>query len=1235
VVKFKYFTLLFCLIALGSLFGQQINLQEDEDFRFAQQLQDKGMYDLAAQQFLKFTENYPGSLNSPQAFFYAAQSNEKIDSLATAAAIYLRLLMQYPQSALTDQALVNRGKILAKAGEPLNAALTFERVKLFAAKSGLIPEAQLLAAREYMKIDKQINALDAVNYVLESYPTHPLRFEAYLVAAEIHGKNGDFQLAFNALDKISGPRLEDDLAFRTGLLKAELYSRSGRYSQSDSLLSAIVKSGVSGAYTGEAAILLATSLQHQGDYRRSSDIVNSLLGKSLPAAKTARLQLILADNFYLTGDFEQARLSLEKISKPALEQNYQYALEFRLGIIKQKLNRTSDAMTHFRAVVEDSLCSNTIIQEKSVLSLATLQAGAGHSLQACRLLQEKIIDERFKAFHDELIYESGNIQNNILHDREGARRSYAAIATVDPWSPFLDDAQLQIARSYEADNDITAAITEYLRFLSLFPGADEFENVQIRLDMLQKFAPPSLSQFQQAFALMLSRTQNPTADANDPLQLVKTTVSVLHDYPRALALVQQTMNDLPADSPELPELYYYKAFCYSALAEKYILENQPVKAAENQELMQQTIQLMQSQYPGNYLTGKALYHSLKVTLLTIDSPATRIPLLEAALTNLPADSRCDSLKHDLSLLLVKEIIKAGDNTVDWLKLQKANVICADVISKQPAPDIYAGMLLSNAHILYKLGETDSAVVLLKKSIILNHNATILDSKLLLADIYVERGQPELSILLLQDIVDHYFYSGRSYAAKSRLIGLFIEKGEPAKARTIINRDIPAIPEELRPFFTDPVIDEELLWMYTQLQLDPQDPLQAISAYRNYLYNTKTGKYRAPALMALGDRSAAMNNFEIALGHYDELIALFPQDSSAQTAKTKIADMFYTQGAWDQARSHYAAIKNQLTGDLAVHAYAREIICDYKLDNLNRAKALANDFLKKYPNNVNEALFMYEEGEYFVRQKEFEPAEKLFKNLSKKFDQVPQGAKGDLGLGRMYIITGKPEDALKILTQIPEKYQDTELVATGYLYLATFYYENRLLAQCISACENVIKIQKPGLLHSQAMDFLIKCYDDFRLKDKAIATIRDYITLYPDAPDVLTKKIQTGIFLYDLKDYERAITQLKQLKPLVNAEEEPEVQYWIAKSYADKGETEQAIVEFLKVKYLSKPTKLPWGVTALYEAGLAYRKLGNYSKAIELLNQVVRERGATDNIGRAAGERIKEIEQDMQQGAVNG
>ncbi|MBN2412141.1 tetratricopeptide repeat protein [candidate division KSB1 bacterium] len=1232
----KIFLMFTVIVFSTHVYAQQNIIQEEQDFQFALQLFDKGMYDLAAQQYMKFTENFPTSINAPQAFFNAALSFEKSDSLNRAAKTYLDLLLKYPQSSLTDQALFNRALILFKLQDYINSALTFERLKLFTPKSNLVPEAQLRAAQTYLELADFTRALDAVNFITENFSTHPLRFEAYLLLAEIQGRQGQLTPAFNELNKITGSQVQDNVALKANLLKSQLYAQSGRFHKSDSLLTVIVKSGFVNDIVGKAAVELAVSQQRQGMYAKSNELVANLVAKDLRGDFKNRLLMISGDNSYLAGDFDAALRRYNQCSKPELPLNYQCALEFRKGFMNRKSGKNKQAIVHFSAIVADTACPNPVIKHKSLQHYAYLLCEEGESLEAVHVLQENLYNDQTGLFKDETLFALGSIQEKYLHDPAGARNSYASISTISPKSRLVDDAQLNIARSWEVENNIPQAIMGYQRYLNLFPGADNYENVENRLNILKKIVPASPEQIQKSFNELFIPNFSNISGPQKLLEWIKTEINIFHNYERALSLIKQAFLADTNEQLNKDELYYLRARCHSALAEKYFLENQPLKTASHIDTLNQTVSQLQSNYASSKWTHWAKFQAVNTSLINITNPGEKIQILETALLDFPRESEYDSMRNVLNVRLVREIVAGNADSTNWLKLQKAGLVCSEILSKPAGDVIYARALQLDAQILHRLGETDSAVVLLTKSIKLNHNATILDSKILLADIYLEKGENDKALAVYENISSNYYYSNRAIAIKTKHINILIGQGKHEKAESILKKEIPPIPEELKPLYLDQENDEELLWLSAQLKSqNAANPLNAMQAYRDYIYTSKLKKYQPQALLAMGELAMQLNNRDVAVGHFEELIKNYPADTLAQIARVKSADIYYDQGLYQEARVKYNGIKSELTGDLAVHANAREVLCDYKLGNLSRAKTMADDFSKRFDAQNFEALFLYEEGMYFIKQKDFEQAEKSFKNLIKKYDEIPEGAQGELGLARMYVITGKPDDALKILTKIPEKYKDPDILASAYLNLADFYYENRLLSQCISACENVLKYQKPGILHAQAMNMLIKSYDEFRLKDKAIAQIREYIDLYPDNSDILEKKVKIGVLLYELKDYERAINQLKQVKPLVSADEEPEVQYWIAKCYADKGETAQAIIEFLKVKLLSKPTKLPWGVTALYEAGLSYRKLGNFDKAIELLQQVVRERGATDNIGRAANARIIEIQQEMENKSFDG
>jgi tetratricopeptide (TPR) repeat protein len=457
----------------------------------------------------------------------------------------------------------------------------------------------------------------------------------------------------------------------------------------------------------------------------------------------------------------------------------------------------------------------------------------------------------------------------------------------------------------------------------------------------------------------------------------------------------------------------------------------------------------------------------------------------------------------------------------------------------------------------------------------------------------------------------------------------LKQGQHQEAQQrMAGREQTGVPRELKFFYPEKV-DDEALWLWAELTRQTKSPQEAVEVYQKYLELGEDVKYRANALFAVGELADEMNKQDMALGYFEECANTFPSDSLGQQALVKTADLYFDRGMYENARERYAEIRQKLSGDLQKQAFQQLIICDYRLGRLNRAESLAKDFKKTYDDRNAEARFLYEEGMHYVNTKDFSRAEKTLKNLANRYDDVPEGARGDLGLARLYVIQTKTEEALERLTEIPQNYNDPDVVATAYLNLADFYYENRALENTIHAGQQVLKLKESGAMRAQALDLLINAYDDLGLRDQAIAYERQYIETYPYAPDILDRRIRIGTFLYYLKEYDRAIVELKEVQPLVSADDEARVQFWIAESYAGAGFTEQSIIEYLKVRYQCKQhPKLPFGVTALYKAGEGYQKIGNLPKAKEMFEIVVRERGATDDFGRAANRKLEEINQQL-------
>ncbi|OGC01146.1 hypothetical protein A2V82_12020 [candidate division KSB1 bacterium RBG_16_48_16] len=436
-----------------------------------------------------------------------------------------------------------------------------------------------------------------------------------------------------------------------------------------------------------------------------------------------------------------------------------------------------------------------------------------------------------------------------------------------------------------------------------------------------------------------------------------------------------------------------------------------------------------------------------------------------------------------------------------------------------------------------------------------------------------------------------------------------------------------IPEDLKIFFPQVNYDEET-WLSAEIQRRTGSHDAALQALQDYLVFYPSGAHRAEAMMAIGEIAGQSNQDDLARSYFAALISFFPDDTLSQQARLKLADLAFEEDDYKSAAALYSAIEPHLSGQLLKAATAQKIVCHYRLGQVSKANQLADDFKKRYSDRQYEAIFLYEEGSQYLEEKNFAQAEKTFKNVANKYKDYAEAAQGDLGLGRLYMILNKTDDALKLLTSIPEKYKDPKIVAVAYINLADFYYKNRQIENAIIACKKVFDLQDNGDEHEQALRIIINAYDDVRLWDRAIAYAREYVEQYPNTSYTISYRIKIGLLLTNLKEYDRAIYHFQNLKPLADADTEPEIQFWIAKAYSERGNTEDAITEFLKVKYLSKPTKLPWGDTALYEAGQAYRKMGKLQRAKELFQRVVQSRGTLDQIGRVAGEKVNEIDSEL-------
>ena len=1202
--------------------AQEILLQEEQDYRFAGQLADKQLHDLAALQFRKYADTWPTSPRAPEALFSAAESYEAIKAYDRAADTYLRLILSYPQSAIADKALFNRGKLLAQLGDPLNAALTLERIRLFMPKSELIPLSLVSAAEQFRQAGEPKRAIDAAMTMIAQYPDSPLRVRARIILARLQRDARKPVLALQELDKIASDKTDPALGVQSALLRGQVLSDLGRYAKSDSVLETLIHSDMTSDSIGVAAWDLARSLHSRGLYQRAIQTTERALGRSVKDTEKARLRLIQGDSYTALGEPAKALRAFDGIALQTLPAWDQAKLAFRRGVLQQRLNEPALALPWFAGVLAqpDTLPGIITLHRQALARQTRLFLELGNSGEALRTLRRRFEDR--PALRDLILLQRGNIQRAVLKDPVSARQTYAMLADFYPSSPLADDAAFGLAQCFDEAGDLSAAAKSYENYIALFPAADQHLEAEQRLEWIRSYAPSNASPRDQ----WIARALLAGGDDKAALAWAAERIEADHDFAAGLSILRQILDKKGSAAIDESRLFSLAGLCHARLSEKYRLEGDGARAALHADTLRQISHWLQEQNAMDDRAAVVNRLALISEWRSLQEPLVRAAMVDTILARIQApDSLAALLRIDQARIWYRFALDSS--SAHWLA--RANLACSSIAGAYGQPRVRLETALLQSSIFLTLQKPDSAIQVLQGALAgAGSTAMAAKASLDLAGLLEKQNRLAEAATIYQDWTSRYFYSSRSDSIRGRLCRLYFKQQQYDLARACMSQHDggSAIPD--LALYLDRPLDDGLLWLSAQAWLLQNKSSSAITACKEYLRLSPRGLHRAEAMLALADLYILEKNPQAAMGHLDQLIIESPGDTLARVALMRAADLFYDLQNYKEAAPKYARIKLTAAGDLQRLAALREILCEYKLQNAARARLLADAFKKTYKDRKAEALFLLEDGQLCLANKDFKAAENLLKELSTKYKDLPEGADGELGLARMYAILNNTDESLKILTNIPNKYNDPRIVALTYVNLGEFYYENRQLENCITAGRKALEYAVIGPEQQRAIQLLITAFDDLRLWDNAVVLLREYIRDYPDQEDTFNRRVQLGVFLINLKEYDRGIEHLRDLLPLADAESEAEIQYWIAKAFHERGDMSQAITEFLKVKYVCRPSKLPWGTTALYEAGQAYMKLGNLFNARTLFQQIVREMGVGDQFGRVANERIREIDAAM-------
>ncbi|MFQ5636424.1 MAG: tetratricopeptide repeat protein [bacterium] len=1202
-----FLVVIFCSMIPSFVISQESRI--DKEFNFAKQLFDDSLYVLSAQQFTEFASSYPNHENADMALFLSGEAFYTAGKYKKAFTAYKNLEIQYPQSPKLALGRYRLAQCQLKQNHYLEAGQLFKRLAIFHPESDLAPQAQLAAGRAFAKSNAQKKALNEYFRVVQYYPHSQEQLEARLEIVQIYlqqKRYGDAIAQIDGLFRIYGADMHDPRVF---LVQARVFEELGQHDKAEKLYTKLIADFPDSFESQKALYYLGCIFEKNGDFEHALLQFQNISDNSEQREFSSQVALKRGDILTKFGRFEDALQSYERVQSGSPQIRFHAGLKSAEIYSRQKNPAlASDILEKIIKTLEGTGSQKNLMTpllEQAYVAWAHALTKLGSLREALNVIDE--FEEKFPKSQQSpvMIFLKAEIyEKSKKFDR--AARVYESFIENFNQDIRIDDAQFALGRCYEQEGEYGEAVFEYEKYLNKYPAGDLFDEVKKRKNIIDETIQLKETTSINYLSHMLKQFRDGAGSSNWHYELGKV-YHGLKEFKRAIQELKQALSEAPADSTKKDDLYFYLADSYYKVALKKQLTQGKETDSAYLDSAKISLSFLTENHPNSKWSERAFLLLTHIRLDTLNNPAYKLSVLsdiyDAWVARFP-----DSQSLDYVMVkLANSLIAAPDSDTTQFKeaLWRYQRILADFPKSAFREEAFFGEAIA-----FDSLQADSMAMSKLHDFAKMYPQSRLTPQCLfrLAQLHSETGNEKKAIEYLQLVLSRFFYSDVARKAKIALAELFYKIGDYQSSVEHFNGEKHFSLNEARAY--------EALG----------DDAKALTRYIAFIQSNPSHENTIDAMRAVALISRKRNKTAFAKEYYASIINGGGTSLDKYLAYSDLGDLFFEEGLYHEARERYlSAISLSETRARERVPWRQAIRCLYKLKKFTAAEADIKKFKRTYKDTKNEeGQFLVDKAQAYRDEKQFELAIKTYKKLKGRFQKTDYGALGEFGLGAVYLITNHTEDALKILTAIPSKYPNSEVTPLTYLNLGDFYYKSQQIENAIPAFKQVIAHPQAGKHVQSALRYLIKCYNDLKLWDQAIVYTREYLAKYPHADDGFSKQIEIARNLMNLREYDRALDRFQALKLHADAESEAEIQFYLGQCYKEMGDFERAVSEYLKVKYLTKPTKLPWHVTALFEAGDSLLRLGEAVQAKKIFQRILDEQGLESNWGRFAQQKLNDL-----------
>jgi TolA-binding protein len=1179
------------------------NTKENADFKLAINLYNDGLYDLAAEQLKQFIASYPNTDQGIEARFYLGLTEMKLKKYDDARMTFQTFALSNPSHPKAPEAWWKVGESFVAANSPREAALAFERVKAFHPKSKLAPDALLKSAEYFSLAGERDNARRVLRIILQEYGSSSAALAARTRLARIYFEEGSIEQARVELRRVIDGDPSPEARAQALLVLGNIHQATGNVEEAKAAYQEITTkyrsaSALPGAYFGMGK-LLAASGQHAA---AAENLKKALAEKTLSDTTLIHDALVaLGDEQVFLKDFTGATASYEKAlalrpagdaqllwniaRTSALGRNYRKSNEVCARILKTPGTDQVRKRAHLRQALNAQEQKNHELAVQMFLSFA-----------------EQYPEEPAA---EKALFRAAQITQKELRDPRKASVLYDALAFRPQQSPLADDALAGSALCNEQAKEFGRALRLYREIGERYPGSDKIEEAERRASMIETFEAKDKDSGLEKLALLVGDVVAQKDRAALAFKLGEIYFRDLKNYEGAAGQFASAL-EAGLTGPKADDCRFYRAASLRNLSLRDGAYRAEAITAQEEFL---------AACPEDRRAGEAALALFELRATTVASAqATSAELLQ----RFPSFGRRDAL-----LLRIGILLEDADS------LGAAAAAYDELLSTFPLSPSDEEGSYRLFRILQRMELPDSAVR--RAEVALAQHPRGRYAPVFLSHVAanaMKGGNAQKAMDCYRRLLDEFFYTPQAAGAQMLLADAMTLNGNYAEAVTQYT-------EILQQIRNNPMEDEEedpglLLALGKASYLggnyaDARGPLFRLLAMEN------TGPRAAEAFTTLGVMARSEGSIPAATAYFRQATAAAP----GATATPDVADLLYESGEYGDAKTLYAQLARSSRTDAERQRYeARLILAGLKNDELAESEQKIASFEKKYGDDTDDrAAFELERGNYFFRRKDYPRALKSYRTVINTYDGSPSVPDAMYWTARTLESQKNTKEAIDQLTRLMEEYPAAPIAPRGWVALGNLYYGLEQWDNAVRSYRQVVDNPKaePALLQL-AMSNLIETYQAVGAFDGALALTRKYLELYPGSDDNLDKRIKIGILYDRLGYYDQAVLHLQGLLDEAGSDLEGEIRYYIAEANYNKGDYQQAILDFLKVPYLvTKKGKIDWTANSLYMSGQAYEKMGRYDQALAMYQQILDRPGIDGMFKAAAQKEIDRVKLVMKKG----